>query len=80
MKRTPLTAAERVEAFAAALGLHATRLPPLIELEPHFEPDAIAFFHEHPDRIFCGRAAFDALRATGLKVAPARCALRLVKP
>ena len=78
MKRTPLTRAERVEAFAAALGLHGTRLPPLIELEPYFEPDAVAFFHEYPDRIFCGREAFEALRATGLEVAPAR-PLRVVQ-
>lgn len=78
MKRTPLTAAERVEAFAAALGLHATKLPPLIELEPYFEPDRLAFFVECPDRILCGRDAFEVLRANGHEVAPAR-PLRVVK-
>ncbi len=72
MKRTPLSPAERVEAFASALGLHATRLPPLIELEPYFEPDGIAFFVECPDRIFCGRDAFEVLRASGHEVAPPR--------
>ena len=73
MTRTPfLTPAERVEAFAAALARHATRLPPLIELETYFEPEAVAFFFECPDRLLCGRDAFAALRAQGLAVAPPR--------
>ena len=78
MRGKPLTPAERVEAFAAALGLHGTRLPPLIELEPYFEADRIAFFREYPDRILCGRDAFATLRALGHEVAPPR--LRAVKP
>jgi hypothetical protein len=55
-------------------------LPPQIELEPNFEPETLAFFREHPDRVFCGREAFEAMRALGLQVAPPRVVLRVVKP
>lgn len=58
--------AARLERFANALALYATRLPPLVQLEPALEPDTIAFWREYPDRLICGRAAFEALRANGL--------------
>jgi hypothetical protein len=51
--------------FAEALRRYATRSPPFVELVPNFAPETVAFWKECPDRLLCGRKAFDVLRARG---------------
>lgn len=61
----------RLRAFAHAFARHATRNPPLVQLVAEFEPHVVAFWREYPDRLLCGRVAFDELRAKGFEAAPA---------
>lgn len=63
--------AARLDAFASALARYATRVPPLVMLVPEYSPETVAFFREYPDRLLCGRDAFEALRAQGLAEVPA---------
>jgi hypothetical protein len=52
-----------LDKFVAKLAEHGG--PKRVQLDPHFEPDVIAYWVELPDRLIAGRAAFDGLRARG---------------
>jgi hypothetical protein len=60
----------RLRAFAHAFARYATRNPPLVQLVAELAPHTVAFWREHPDRLMCGRVAFDELRAKGFDEAP----------
>jgi hypothetical protein len=60
----------RLRAFADAFWCYSTRNPPLVQLVPEFEPYTVAFWREYPDRVLCGRVAFEAMRTKGFDEAP----------
>lgn len=61
----------RLRSFAHAFARHATRNPPLVQFVAELAPHTVAFWRDYPDRLMCGRVAFDELRAKGFDEAPA---------